>query len=137
MKRFLFTILYTLFFISLIGCQSVSKKIEDTTTKEAQELSKWLNKTEEDLKNFYGQPDKVEFLKTRNRNYVYINEKYKIKCERKFEVNILGILWLVLVAKTAFNYLRSKYSASKVNLFYFNKSFFLYFWDDFFTRNSQ
>jgi len=46
MKRFLFTILYTLFFISLIGCQSVSKKIEDTTTKEAQELSKWLNKTE-------------------------------------------------------------------------------------------
>ena len=35
---------------------------------------------EEDLKNFYGQPDKVEFLKTRNRNYVYITEKYKIKC---------------------------------------------------------
>ena len=92
MKRFLFTILYTLFFISLISCQSVSKKIEDTTTKEEQELSKWLNKTEEDLKNFYGQPDKVEFLKTRNRNYVYITEKYKIKCERKFEVNPRNIV---------------------------------------------
>ena len=92
MKRFFFTILYTLFLISLIGCQSVSKKIEDTTTKEAQELSKWLNKTQEDLKNFYGQPDKVEFLKTRNRNYVYINEKYKIKCERKFEVNPKNIV---------------------------------------------
>ena len=136
MKRFFFTILYTLFLISLIGCQTVSKKIEDTTTKEEQELSKWLNKPEEDLKSFYGQPDKVEFLKTRNRNYVYITEKYKIKCERKFEVNP-RILWLVLVAKIAFNYSRSKYSASKVNLFYFNKSFFLYFWDDFFTRNSQ
>ena len=34
MKRFFFTILYTLFLISLTGCQTVSKKIEDTTTKE-------------------------------------------------------------------------------------------------------
>ena len=92
MKKFLFTILYTLFFISVISCQTVSKKIEDTTTKEEQELSKWLNKPEEDLKSFYGQPDKVEFLKTRNRNYVYITEKYKIKCERKFEVNPRNIV---------------------------------------------
>ena len=92
MKKFFFTILYTLFLISLISCQTVSKKIEDTTTKEQQELSKWLNKTEEDLKSFYGQPDKVEFLKTRNRNYVYITEKYKIRCERKFEVNPRNIV---------------------------------------------
>ena len=92
MKRFFFTILYTLFLISFTGCQTVSKKIEDTTTKEEQELSKWLNKPEEDLKSFYGQPDKVEFLKTRNRNYVYITKKYKIKCERKFEVNPRNIV---------------------------------------------
>ena len=92
MKRFFFTILYTLFLISFTGCQTVSKKIEDTTTKEEQILSKWLNKTEEDLKSFYGQPDKVEFLKTRNRNYVYITEKYKIKCERKFEINSRNIV---------------------------------------------
>ena len=87
MKNFIFVILCTLLLILTNGCQTVSKKIEDTTDKEKQELSKWLNKTEEDLKSFYGQPDKVEFLKTRNRNYVYITEKYKIKCERKFEVN--------------------------------------------------
>ena len=87
MKKLFFAILYTLLIISLGGCKTVSKKIEDTTEKEKQKLSKWLNKPEEDLKSFYGQPDKVEFLKTRNRNYVYITEKYKIKCERKFEVN--------------------------------------------------
>ena len=87
MKKLCFEILYTLLFISLVGCQTVSKKIEDTTAKEEKELNKWLNKTEQDLKSFYGQPDKVEFLKTRNRNYLYITEKYKIKCERKFEVN--------------------------------------------------
>ncbi len=92
MKRFFFTILYTLFLISLAGCQTVSKKIEDTTAKEEQELSKWLNKSEEDLKIFFGQPDKVEFLKTRNRNYLYITEKYKIKCERKFEINPRNIV---------------------------------------------
>ena len=92
MKKLFFAILYTLLLISVIGCQTVSKKIEDTSDKEKQELSKWLNKSEKDLKNFYGQPDKVEFLKTRNRNYVYITEKYKIKCERKFEVNPRNIV---------------------------------------------
>ena len=92
MKKLFFAILYTLLLISISGCQTVSKKIEDTTDKEKQDLSKWLNKPEEDLKSFYGQPDKVEFLKTRNRNYVYITEKYKIKCERKFEVNPRNIV---------------------------------------------
>ena len=92
MRKLFIVLLCTLFFISFAGCQSVSKKIEDTTAKEAKELSRWLNKPEDDLKSFYGQPDKVEFLKTRNRNYVYITEKYKIKCERKFEVNPKNIV---------------------------------------------
>ena len=92
MRKFFKVILFTLLAISLAGCQSVSQKIDDTTAKEEKELSKWLNKPEEDLKNFYGQPDKVEFLKTRNRNYVYITEKYKIKCERKFELNPRNIV---------------------------------------------
>ena len=92
MKKLFLLILYTSLLISLTSCQTVSKKIEDTTTKEEQELSEWLNKPEEDLKSFYGQPDKVEFLKTRNRNYVYITEKYKIKCERKFEVSPRNIV---------------------------------------------
>ena len=73
--------------ISLTACQTVTNKIDQTTELEKKELSKWLKKSEEDLKSFYGQPDKVEFLKTRNRNYVYFTKKYKIKCERKFEVN--------------------------------------------------
>ena len=78
--------------ITFTACQTVTNKIDQTTELEKKELSKWLNKTEEDLKSFYGQPDKVEFLKTRNRNYVYFTEKYKIKCERKFEVNSKDIV---------------------------------------------
>ena len=79
-------------FIILAACQTVTNKIDQTTELEKKELSKWLNKTEESLKSFYGQPDKVEFLKTRNRNYVYFTKKYKIKCERKFEVNPKNIV---------------------------------------------
>jgi len=69
------------------SCQTVSEKIDEKTALEEKELSKWLNKPESELKIEYGQPDKVEFLKTRNRNYIYISEKLKIKCERKFEIN--------------------------------------------------
>ena len=87
MKKSFGKILYTILFILLAACQTVTQKIDQTTELEKKELSKWLNKSEKDLKSFYGQPDKVEFLKTRNRNYVYFTEKYKIKCERKFEIN--------------------------------------------------
>ena len=84
LKIYIFS-LFTL--IALGACQTVTDKIDQTSELEKKELSKWLNKSEEILKNFYGQPDKVEFLNSRNRNYVYVTEKYKIKCVRKFEVN--------------------------------------------------
>ena len=74
-------------FLALAACQTVTTKIDKTTEQEKKELSQWLNKSESDLKIFFGQPDKVEFLKTRNRNYIYLKERYKIKCERKFEIN--------------------------------------------------
>ena len=87
MKNFctFFTVL--MLFLASSGCQTVTTKIDKTTELEKKELSQWLNKTQSDLKIFYRQPDKVEFLKTGNRNYVYIKKKYKITCERKFEIN--------------------------------------------------
>tara|TARA_B100000941_G_scaffold281410_1_gene248811 strand:- start:239 stop:547 length:309 start_codon:yes stop_codon:yes gene_type:complete len=84
--KFVFFIIFG-FLILLSACQSVSKKIDEKTIQEEKELSKWLNKPESELKIVYGQPDKIEFLDTRNRNYIYITEKFKIKCERKFEIN--------------------------------------------------
>ena len=85
-NKFIFFIIFS-FLILLSACQSVSKKIDEKTIQEEKELSKWLNKSESELKIVYGQPDKIEFLDTRNRNYIYITEKFKIKCERKFEIN--------------------------------------------------
>ena len=87
MKNLKLNFFLILALIALNACQTVTTKIDKTTEQEKKELSQWLNKSESDLKSFYGQPDKVEFLKTRNRNYIYISEKLKIKCERKFEIN--------------------------------------------------
>ena len=73
--------------LALTSCQTVSNKIDEKAALEEKELSKWLNKSESELKIQYGQPDIVEFLKTKNRNYIYESKKLKIKCERKFEIN--------------------------------------------------
>ena len=89
--KFIFFILFS-FSMLLNSCQSFSKKIDEKTIQEEKKLSKWLNKPESELKIVYGQPDKIEFLETRNRNYIYVSEKFKIKCERKFEINSNNIV---------------------------------------------
>ena len=79
-------------FVALVACQSVSNRIDEKTMLEEKELSKWLNQSETELKTKYGQPDKIEFLSTRNRNYIYISKKFNIKCERSFEINPKNIV---------------------------------------------
>ena len=64
MNKFKFICLIFISSLVFFGCQSVSKKIDEKTTEEERELSKWLNKPETELKIVYGQPDKVEFLGT-------------------------------------------------------------------------
>ena len=83
-------IMATSFFLN--ACQSVSNKIDEKNSQEEKELSKWLNQSETELKTKYGQPDKIEFLSTRNRNYIYISKKFNIKCERSFEINPKNIV---------------------------------------------
>ncbi len=81
----LFTVISTSIF--LFSCQTVTKKIDESTSKEEKKLSKWINKSESELKVVFGKPDKIEFTENRSRHYIYITEKLKIKCERKFEIN--------------------------------------------------
>ena len=88
MVKIKFTFFITLSFLMILtACQSVSKKIDEKTLQEEKELSKWLNKSESELKIAYGQPDRVEFSETRNRYYIYSSKKYNITCVRKFELN--------------------------------------------------
>ena len=69
--------------------QLLQVRIDDTTVIEQKELSKWLNKPESDLKSFFGQPDKVEFLKTNRFLDIYIpfeGEKPFLSLIKKFSI---------------------------------------------------
>jgi len=87
MKKIYKIFLLTLFLSSFLGCQTISTKVDEVTTKEKQELSKWIGKTESELTSSLGKPDRIDFGNSRSRYYVYVSQKLKIKCERKFEIN--------------------------------------------------
>ena len=80
-------------FLFLIGCSTVSEKIDENTKKEEEKLNKLLNQTEQALKIEMGKPDKIDFKEgSRNRFYIYESKKFKIKCERIFEINNLNTI---------------------------------------------
>ena len=58
----------------------IKNKIDEKAALEEKELSKWLNKSESELKIQYGQPDIVEFLKTKKCQVtqVLFKEQHKI-----------------------------------------------------------
>jgi hypothetical protein len=87
MKKMYKIFFLILFLSSLLSCQTISTKVDKVTTKEEKELSKWIGKTESELTSFLGKPDRIDFSNTRSRYYVYMSQKLKIKCERKFEIN--------------------------------------------------
>ena len=83
-------ILFILIFliVNLTSCQTVTEKIDDKVSEEEANLSKWLNKSEVELKIEFGKPNKIDFKNnSKNRFYIYTKEKLKIKCERTFEIN--------------------------------------------------
>ena len=88
------TYLIFLFSIVLIfqGCKTVSNKVDKTISVEEEKLSKFLNKTTEELKIEFGEPDLIETTDKQNKNFVYLKSKLKIKCERKFEINPKNIV---------------------------------------------
>ena len=88
------TYLIFLFSIVLIfqGCKTVSNKVDETISEEEKKLSKFLNKTSEELKIEFGEPDLIETTDKENKNFVYLKSKLKIKCERRFEINPKNIV---------------------------------------------
>jgi len=87
MKKLPKILLLSFFLSALLGCQTISTKVDEATKKEEQQLSKWIGKTESKLIFTLGKPDRIDFGNSRSRYYVYVSQKLKIKCERKFEIN--------------------------------------------------
>jgi len=88
-KRIIF-FCFVVFLIS--GCKTVNKKVDEASQKESEKLGKFLKKTESELKIEFGRPDLVEIANNKNKILVYYDSKFKIKCERRFEVDPKNIV---------------------------------------------
>ena len=82
-------ILYTSFlvFLLLSGCKTIETKSQKIIKKENEELSKFLQQPESELKIVMGEPDKIMHDDRGVKFFIYIKKKYNITCERKFEVD--------------------------------------------------
>ena len=81
-----FLILYMIL-ILLSACKTISKKVDDATQQEEKKLSKFLKKTESELKIEMGEPDEIKHDEKGSKFYIYKKKKYGITCEKKFEID--------------------------------------------------
>ena len=79
--------LLTSFLLLFNGCQTIENKSQKVIKKENEELSKFLQQPESELKIVMGEPNKITYDDKGSKFFIYISKKYKITCERQFEIN--------------------------------------------------
>ena len=79
--------LLTSFLLLFNGCQTIENKSQKAIKKENEELSKFLQQPESELKIVMGEPDKITYDNKGSKFFIYSKKKYSITCERKFEIN--------------------------------------------------
>jgi len=84
MKLF-YNILLIFFLIS--GCQTIENKADKIGKREINEISKFLQQPESELKIEMGDPDEINNNKKGSKFYIYKKKKYGITCEKKFEID--------------------------------------------------
>ena len=84
--------IFYLILILISGCKTVTKKVDEASEKETEKLIRFLKKTESQLKIEFGKPDAVEMLENQNKILVYYDSKFKIKCERRFEIDPTNVI---------------------------------------------
>ena len=82
---YIFFIVVSFFMIS--GCQTIENKTQKAIKKENEKLSKFLQQPESELKIVMGEPNRITYDNKGSKFLVYVSKKYKITCERSFEVN--------------------------------------------------
>ena len=88
-------LIYCVILILISGCKTVSKKVDAVSEEETKKLSRFLNKSTDELKIEFGKPDFIEVANSKNKIFVYYDSKFKIKCERRFEIEnskVVGFL---------------------------------------------
>ena len=79
-----------LFFLN--NCQTIEKKSQSAIKKENERLSKFLQQPESELKIVMGEPNKITYDDKGSKFFIYVSKKYKITCERQFEINANKII---------------------------------------------
>ena len=79
-------LIYCVILILISGCKTVSKKVDSVSEEEKKKLSRFLDKSTEELKIEFGKPDFIEVANSKSKIFVYYDSKFKIKCERRFEI---------------------------------------------------
>ena len=75
----------------LTSCKTIDRKIDNLSKEEEKNLNKFLGKEQIELISEFGKPDDVIHAEN-GKILVFITQKYKIKCIRKFTINKKGII---------------------------------------------
>ena len=72
--------------LAISHCQTIDKKINETTDKENKLLSEYLGKKSDALKVKFGEPDVIN-LEVPYKTYIYYKKNLLVKCTREFFIN--------------------------------------------------
>ena len=76
-----------LIFFLISGCQTIENKADKIGKREINEISKFLQQPESELKIEMGDPDEISHNEKGSKFYIYKKKKYGITCEKKFEID--------------------------------------------------
>jgi hypothetical protein len=85
--KFINIFLLFLLITTLNSCKTIEKKSQEAVNKENKKLSKFIQKSESELKINMGEPDEVIYDNSGSKFFIYTKKKYTITCERKFEID--------------------------------------------------
>ena len=71
----------------LLSCQTIENKADKIGKKEIEEMSKFLQQPESELKIAMGEPDEITYDAKGSKFFIYKKKKYGITCEKKFEID--------------------------------------------------
>ena len=91
MKLRFVIILFSILLLSS-GCQTIKKKSDEVAEKENERFGQFVGKQVNELKLELGAPTEDFVNELGNEILVYKTKKYGIPCERKFEVNSIGVI---------------------------------------------
>ena len=85
--KIIYIFLLTALLFLFNSCQTIENKSQSIIKEENEKLSKLLQQPESELKIVMGEPDEIAYDDKGSKFFIYIKKKYKITCERQFEIN--------------------------------------------------